>query len=84
MPDGVIADKIHKLFDMRPYAIELRLNLRQPIYSETAAYGHMGRVNEFKEKTFTNAAGNKLVVNVELFTWERLDMVDAIKKEFGL
>ncbi len=84
MTDSVIADKIHKLFDMRPYAIEQRLNLRQPIYSETAAYGHMGRVNEFKEKTFTNTEGKKLVLNVELFTWERLDMVDAIRKEFGL
>lgn len=84
MPEGEIAEKIGKLFDMRPYAIEQRLNLRQPIYSETAAYGHMGRVNEFKEKTFTNTEGKKLVLNVELFTWERLDMVDAIKKEFGL
>jgi S-adenosylmethionine synthetase len=84
MPDGVIAEKISQLFDMRPYAIETRLNLRQPMYSETAAYGHMGRINEVIEKRFTNTEGKEVVHQVELFTWEKLDMVSAIKSAFDL
>ena len=82
--DGQIASKVADLFDMRPYAIEKRLKLRNPIYSETAAYGHMGRKCEVVEKTFTSAEGKKKKVKVELFTWEKLDMVSAVKKAFGL
>ena len=82
--DGQIAGKVADLFDMRPYAIEKRLKLRNPIYSETAAYGHMGRKCEVVEKTFTSAEGKKKKVKVELFTWEKLDMVNAVKKAFGL
>ena len=69
---------------MRPYFIEQRLKLRNPIYSETAAYGHMGRTNEVVKKTFTAANGEKKEVEVELFTWEKLDFVDKVKAEFGL
>lgn len=83
MSDGAIAEKIGELFDMRPYAIEQRLKLRNPIYSETAAYGHMGRKNEVVTKTF-GANGNTKEVEVELFTWEKLDYVDKIKEAFGL
>ncbi|MEZ0539011.1 methionine adenosyltransferase [Fibrella arboris] len=81
--DGVIAEKIAQLFDMRPYAIEQRLKLRNPIYSETAAYGHMGRKNETVKKTFTGN-GSPLELEVELFTWEKLDFVDQVKETFGL
>lgn len=84
MTDGEIANKIAKIFDMRPYAIETRLKLRNPIYSETASYGHMGRENEMTKKEFISANGEKIVKEVELFTWEKLDFVDAIKKEFSL
>lgn len=84
MADGAVADKIGEIFDMRPYAIEKRLNLRQPMYSETAAYGHMGRQNETVEKRFTNTEGKEVVHQVELFTWEKLDMVDKIREVFGL
>ena len=84
MSDGEIAQKIGKLFDLRPKAIERTLKLRQPIYRETAAYGHMGRKNEVVEKTFTSRYHETKVMNVELFTWEKLDRVDDIKKEFGL
>ncbi|TAE20715.1 MAG: methionine adenosyltransferase [Cytophagales bacterium] len=83
MNDGEIARKIETIFDMRPYAIEQRLKLRNPIYSETAAYGHMGRKNEVVTKTF-GANGSAKQVEVELFTWEKLDMVDTIKETFGL
>ncbi len=83
MHDGAIAEKIGELFDMRPYAIEQRLKLRNPIYSETAAYGHMGRVNEVVTKTFTGN-GKTMNVDVELFTWEKLDYTDKIKEAFGL
>ena len=83
MHDGAIAEKIAELFDMRPYAIEQRLKLRNPIYSETAAYGHMGRVNEVVTKTFTGNGQTK-EVEVELFTWEKLDYTDRIKEAFGL
>ncbi len=82
--DGEIAKKIEKLFDLRPKAIERTLKLRQPIYRETAAYGHMGRKNEVVEKTFTSRYHETKTMKVELFTWEKLDRVDDIKKEFGL
>ncbi len=84
MTDGEIAKKIERLFDMRPYSIEKRLKLRNPIYSETAAYGHMGREPKLVEKTFVNTEGKIKKVRVELFTWEKLDYVRKIKKEFGL
>lgn len=84
MSDGEIAQKISKLFDLRPKAIERTLKLRQPIYRETAAYGHMGRKNEVVKKTFTSRYHETKVMEVELFTWEKLDRVDDIKKEFGL
>ncbi|GHB69056.1 methionine adenosyltransferase [Persicitalea jodogahamensis] len=84
MNDGAIARKIEQIFDMRPYAIEERLKLRNPIYSETAAYGHMGRVNEVVKKTFKGADGTEKEMEVELFTWEKLDFVEKIKEAFGL
>lgn len=84
MKDGEIAKKISKIFDMRPYAIENRLKLRNPIYSETASYGHMGRKNETVEKTFFSPDGKSKKMKVELFTWEKLDYVDKIKKEFKI
>ena len=84
MSDGEIAKKIEKLFDLRPKAIERTLKLRQPMYSETAAYGHMGRKPEMVRKTFTSHYHETKTVDVELFTWEKLDRVDDIRKEFGL
>jgi S-adenosylmethionine synthetase len=84
MTDGEIAQKIAKIFDMRPYFIEQRLKLRNPIYSETAAYGHMGRQNEFVTKSFTAPDGKTVTTEVELFTWEKLDYVDQIKHAFSL
>ncbi len=84
MSDGEIAKKIKEMFDLRPHAIERTLNLRQPMYLETAAYGHMGRKNEVVEKTFTSHYHETKTMKVELFTWEKLDQVDRIKKEFGL
>ncbi|MGL4630523.1 MAG: methionine adenosyltransferase, partial [Leadbetterella sp.] len=81
--DGEIAKIVEKTFDMRPYAIEQRLKLRTPIYSETAAYGHMGRASEVIKKTFENA-GQKVEVEVETFTWEKLDFVDKVKSAFGI
>ena len=84
MSDGEIAKKIEKLFDLRPKAIEKDLKLRQPIYRETAAYGHMGRKNEVVKKTFTSRYHETKEMEVELFTWEKLDRVDDIRKEFGL
>ena len=84
MSDGEIAQKIEKLFDLRPKAIERTLKLRQPIYRETAAYGHMGRKCEVVEKTFTSCYHETKVMKVELFTWEKLDRVDDIRKEFGI
>jgi S-adenosylmethionine synthetase len=84
MTDGQIAKKVEEIFDMRPYAIEQRLKLRNPIYEETAAYGHMGRKNEVVTKTFKTPDNKVLSFDVELFTWEKLDYVDTIKKEFGL
>lgn len=82
--DGQIAKIVEKVFDMRPYFIEQRLKLRNPIYSETAAYGHMGRKNETVEKTFTAPDGKKKKVKVELFTWEKLDYVSKVKAAFKL
>ena len=84
MTDGEIAKKVEAIFDMRPYFIEKRLKLRQPMYSETAAYGHMGRKNEIVEKTFTTPDGKTKKMKVELFTWEKLDYVAKVKKEFKL
>lgn len=84
LSDSEIADKISELFDMRPYFIEQRLKLRNPIYSETAAYGHMGREPQKVTKTFVSPNGKIKKVTVELFTWEKLDYVNKIKKVFGL
>ena len=84
MSDGEIAKKIEKLFDLRPKAIEKNLKLRQPMYLETAAYGHMGRKNEVVKKTFTSRYHETKEMEVELFTWEKLDRVDDIRKEFGI
>lgn len=84
LSDGEIARKVEKIFDMRPYFIEQRFNLRTPIYSETAAYGHMGREPKTVEKIFNKGKANELKVKVELFPWEKLDYVDQVKKTFGL
>jgi S-adenosylmethionine synthetase len=84
LSDGEIARKVESIFDMRPYAIEQRLKLRNPIYEETAAYGHMGRKNEVVKKTFTSPYRDAVVKEVELFTWEKLDFVDQVKASFGL
>jgi S-adenosylmethionine synthetase len=84
LTDGQIAEKITKIFDLTPYGIETQLKLRNPIYSETAAYGHMGRKNETVTKQFEGANGEKKTLQVELFTWEKLDFVDKIKAAFGL
>ena len=82
--DGEIAKIIDQLFDLRPAAIEKRLKLRQPMYLETAAYGHMGRENRTVTKTFKNVDGTEKVIEVELFTWEKLDYVTKVKEAFGL
>ena len=82
MTDGEIAKKIEQMFDLRPKAIEKTLKLRQPMFSETAAYGHMGRKPETIKKTFTSHYHETKTIDVELFTWEKLDCVDAIRKEF--
>ena len=84
MSDGEIAKRIEKLFDLRPKAIERSLKLRQPMYLETAAYGHMGRKNEVVHKTFTSHYHETREMDVELFTWEKLDHVEDIKREFSL
>ncbi|MBW7845054.1 MAG: methionine adenosyltransferase [Bacteroidia bacterium] len=84
LTDGEIAKKVEKIFDMTPYGIETRLKLRNPIYSETAAYGHMGRKNEVVTKTFVTPGGKKITKKVELFTWEKLDYIDKIKKAFSI
>jgi S-adenosylmethionine synthetase len=84
LTDGEIARKVEAIFDMRPYFIEQRLKLRNPIYSETAAYGHMGRKNEIVKKEFTGPNGQKVSKEVELFTWEKLDYVDAVKTAFRI
>ena len=82
--DGEIAKNIEKIFDMRPYAIEQRLKLRNPIYEETAAYGHMGRENEVVTKTFVSPDGTSISLDVELFTWEKTDYVDKLQEIFGI
>jgi len=82
--DGEIAKKVEKIFDMRPYFIEQRFNLRTPIYAETAAYGHMGREPQVIEKIFNKGKKNELKLSVELFPWEKLDQVDKVKKAFGI
>ncbi len=84
LTDGEIANNISKLFDLRPAAIEKRLKLRSPIYSETAAYGHMGREHKTVTKTFHQPNGESLTLDVELFTWEKLDYVNVIKDAFGI
>jgi S-adenosylmethionine synthetase len=87
MSDSIIAEKVKELFDLRPYAIETSLKLRNPIYSDTAAYGHMGRTPKMVKKTFERPNGSgieKKEVEVELFTWEKLDRVDDVKATFGL
>jgi S-adenosylmethionine synthetase len=82
--DGEIAKKVEKIFNMTPYAIETRFKLRNPIYSETAAYGHFGKPNKTVTKTFTSPEGHVVHREVELFTWEKLDYVDKVKEAFGL
>ena len=84
MTDGEISKVVESIFDMRPYFIEQRLKLRNPIYSETAAYGHMGRTPETVTKTFSAPGGNEKTVTVELFTWEKLDFVDKVKAAFSI
>lgn len=84
MTDSEIAKKVSEIFDMRPFAIEERLKLRSPMYSETAAYGHMGRTPATVTKTFTQPNGESITLDVELFTWEKLDYVDKIKAALGL
>ena len=84
LSDGEIAKKVDEIFDMRPKAIEDRLKLRNPIYSETAAYGHMGREPQVVTKTFESRYEGNKTVEVELFTWEKLDYVDKVKTAFGL
>ncbi len=84
MSDSAIAKKVEKVFDMRPYFIEQRLKLRTPIYSDSAAYGHMGRVPKKKKVTFVNGSGKKKVMNVETFTWEKLDYVKQVKAAFKI
>jgi S-adenosylmethionine synthetase len=82
--DAQIADIVYGIFDMRPYAIEQRLKLRNPIYSDSAAYGHMGRLPERKTLTFKDGSGQKITKEVELFTWEKLDYTDKVKAAFSL
>lgn len=84
LTDGEIAQKVGQIFDMRPYFIEQRLKLRNPIYSETAAYGHMGREHQVVTKTFRSPDGAVVEKEVELFTWEKLDYADRVKAAFGL
>jgi S-adenosylmethionine synthetase len=84
LTDGEISKKIEQIFDLRPAAIEKRLKLRNPIYSETAAYGHMGRDTRTVTKTFTSQYFEPVTLEVELFTWEKLDFVERLKKEFGI
>lgn len=85
LTDGEIAEKLKNIFDLRPYAIEQNLKLRNPIYQETASYGHMGREYYVGSKTFNKGKSNqKIIDDLEFFTWEKLDKVDEIKKEFGL
>jgi S-adenosylmethionine synthetase len=82
--DGEIAKKVEEIFNMTPYAIETRFKLRNPIYSETAAYGHFGKPHQTVTKAFTSHDGQTVTKEVELFTWEKLDYVDRVKEAFGL
>ena len=82
LTDGEISKVVESIFDMRPYFIEQRLKLRNPIYSETAAYGHMGRQHQEVTKVFDSPYNGKKTVSVELFTWEKLDFVDQVKNSF--
>ncbi|HUH47322.1 MAG TPA: methionine adenosyltransferase domain-containing protein, partial [Arenibacter sp.] len=82
--DGEIAEKVVELFDMRPFAIESRLKLRHPIYLETAAYGHMGKEPRTVTKVFESPYNGRMEMEVELFTWEKLDALDMVKKAFDL
>ena len=85
LTEGEISTKVSEIFDMKPFAIEQRLKLRNPIYKETASYGHLGREPKMVSKRFESANGQDVVeVEVELFTWEKLDFVDQIKTAFGL
>jgi S-adenosylmethionine synthetase len=84
LSDGEIAQKVMQIFNLTPYGIETQLKLRNPIYAETAAYGHMGRKNEVVTKTFEGTNGETKTVEVELFTWEKLDFVDKIKEAFNI
>ncbi len=84
LTDGQIASIVEEVFDMRPYAIEQRLKLRNPIYLESAAYGHMGRKNKIVQKTFVGADGTVKTMDVELFTWEKLDYVEKVKTAFNI
>ena len=84
LSDSQIAERVAELFDMRPYCIEQRLKLRNPIYLDTAAYGHMGRQSETKQLTFRNGSGEERTLTVETFTWEKLDYVEKIRQAFGL
>ncbi|MEZ4852896.1 methionine adenosyltransferase [Flavobacterium sp.] len=84
LTDGEIGKMVEKIFDMRPYFIEKRLKLRNPMYSETAAYGHMGRTPEIVTKTFSAPGGETKTIEVELFTWEKLDYVDKVKEAFNI
>jgi len=84
LSDGEIAKKVEEIFDMTPYGIETRLKLRTPMYAETAAYGHMGRKNETVRKTFIGANGESKTIDVELFTWEKLDYIETIKQSFKI
>ena len=82
--DSELAKIVEEIFDMRPYFIEKRLKLRNPIYSETAAYGHMGRKSKIVTKTFNSPSGESKTLEVELFTWEKLDMVETIKLKVNI
>ena len=84
LSDGEIADRVKRLFPLTPKGIEKRLNLRQPMFLETAAYGHMGRRNEVVKKQFTSFYHETKTIDVELFTWEKLDMVDTLRREFDI
>jgi S-adenosylmethionine synthetase len=84
LSDSELAKVVEEIFDMRPYFIEKRLKLRNPIYTETAAYGHMGRKPELVTKTFNSPSGESKTLEVELFTWEKLDMIDKIKSKLKL
>ena len=84
LSDNEIAEKVSKIFDMRPYFIEKRLKLRDPIYFETASYGHMGKDPKLVKKIFTDKNGNTLEKVVELYSWEKLDYVKKLKVEFNI